>query len=110
MAELFEAALDELRGRMSAVGVEGEGLTVVFRDPEELQRAILSGYVPPEDAEQAVRFVAECGDVLLKMLGEASSSAAMRAGLRSTVAQILALGVALERQLGGALERQEEDG
>jgi hypothetical protein len=94
----LEEALRELQARLSAIGVEGKGVTIVEADPEELQRAILSGYVPTDDADQAIRFCRECGDALLSMVGEAGSSAAMRAGLRGTVAQILALGVILGRR------------
>jgi hypothetical protein len=94
-------ALDELKERLSALGVEGEGVTFVLAEPESLQRAVLSGYVPTEDADQAIQFVEECGDALLTMMGRAPSAAAMRAGLRMTVAQVLALGVTLERQEEG---------
>lgn len=98
MGDRFDRALDDVGARMSALGIESEGkFTTIVADPATVQRQILSGFVPTEDVEQALVFVEECGDALLGLVGEAGSVAAMRAGLRSTVAQVLALGVALER-------------
>lgn len=94
----FTEALDELRDRLSAIGVEGAGITTTYANPEEIQRALLSGYVPTEDADQAIVFTRECGDALLAMVGQAGSSRAIKAGLGTTVAQILALGIMIGRK------------
>jgi len=92
MAERFERSLDVLRDRLDALGVEGGGVTRIVAPPEEVMRRILSGRIETEDADQAVLFVTECGDAILSMIGQAGSAAAMRAGIRTTVAQVLALG------------------
>jgi hypothetical protein len=99
----FEEALNELQERLSAIGVDDPGVTMTLAEPDALQRRLLSGYVPPEETEQAMQFLAECGDALLGMVGQAGSHRAMIAGLRTAVAQVLILGVVLER-------KTEEDG
>lgn len=98
------ARLDEaqraLAERMAAVGVEGGGggeVQTTFADPDEMIRGILSGFVPVEETEAVHALVDNCGDAMMRQIGQAGSARAMRAAMRTTVAQILALGVALER-------------
>lgn len=100
MGARFEDAQRAVGERMDALGI-AEGVTTTYADPVALQRAVLSGFVPTEDVEHVLRFVEECGDAMLTLIGRAGSADAMRAGLRSTVAQVLAIGVALERTEGG---------
>lgn len=107
MGDRFDRAQREIGARMDALGVTGDEVTVVVAVPDELTRAIMSGYVPTEDVDQALAFVEEGADAMLRLVGEAASARAIRAGLRATLAQIIAIGVALERQGERQLEGEE---
>lgn len=99
MSDRFEEALEELSRRTQALGVQGDDdVTVIYGQPEVLARRVVSGYVPLEDADQAMRFAQEVSEAILRMIGGAPNTAVALAGLKLTVAQVLVVGVILERQ------------
>lgn len=102
MGDRLEASLEELGRRTSALGVEGENETsIVEGNPDQLARQVVSGYVPPEDADQAMRFAQEVAEAMMRMIAGAPNRTVALAGLKLTVAQVLALGVILERREDG---------
>lgn len=103
MAERFTAALDELDRRTTALNVtgdEGDAIGAVFGKPDEIVRQVILGYVPTEDADQAALFTDEVAEAMLRMIAQSATKTAALAGLRLTVAQVLTLGVMLERTEG----------
>lgn len=102
MGENFTAALKAIGERTEAlnlVGDEEDAIASTFERPSDAARKIMSGFVPTDDTEAAVDFAAECAAAMLKALRQTPSSTVAMATLMTTVAQLLAVGVALEREV-----------
>jgi len=98
----FDAALAEVGARTEALGIErdptGSAQGWIVGSPDQLARRVVSGYVPLEDADAAMRFLSECAEAMLDMVARANSGVVAVAAMKMTLAQVLMLGVALERQ------------
>lgn len=73
------------------------------RLPEQVIRHTLSGYVPADDLEDAMRFAEVMARQIVAMVTSTPDSDAQHAAAAVAVAQTLAIGAATERSAGGRL-------
>lgn len=97
----FADALGEVGARIDAAtgsDPESEEVVVVDAKPSDLIRRVLSGYVAIDETDEVLEFLTQMSEGTARTLWKAAGPEAAKASLRFTGAQLLALGVAIERK------------
>jgi hypothetical protein len=105
----FQEAIDELSERTAAItaAAETNGVVEVVGNPDRMIRSMLSGYVPVDETDEIMGFLQGASQAIQGLVMVADSPRAAEAGVMFTVAQMLVVGTAVERQGTGRLRLLE---
>jgi hypothetical protein len=102
----FRVGLLELTRRTDVLGGtrdpdDATTVRIDTADPQQVLRHVLSGYVPPEDMDQAMDWCVEMANQIISHVAEIRDPDAQKAAATIAVAQTLGIGAATQRAAEG---------